>query len=102
MPNRTSLRCYGNTALGPGSDLPRLQEIIETLAVPAALRGKDRSHVDLLQMAIRWEQVRAAWFSRQGRQHEAEACVASEQRLEQRLEQARIDAEAAARQQAAA
>ncbi|EAU74623.1 hypothetical protein [Synechococcus sp. RS9916] len=102
MPNRPSLRCYGNTALGPGSDLPRLEAILETLAVPAALRGKDRSHVDLLQMAIRWEQVRAAWFSRQGRLDEAAACVATEQRLEQRLEQARIDAEAVARQQSAA
>ena len=70
--------------------------------MPAALRGKDRSHVDLLQMAIRWEQVRAAWFSHQGNRDEAEACVAREQRLEQRLQQARIDAEAAARQQAAA
>ncbi|EAU74614.1 hypothetical protein [Synechococcus sp. RS9916] len=52
-------------------------------------------------MAIRWEQVRAAWFSRQGNWAESEACVANEQRLEQRLEQARIDAETAARQQAA-
>ena len=65
------------------------------------LRGKDRSHVDLLQMAIRWEQVRAAWFSRQGNRDEAEACVAREQQLEQRLEQARIDAEIAAKQHAA-
>ena len=75
--------------------------IPETLAVLTRLRGKDRSHVDLLQMAIRWEQVRAAWFSRQGNWAESEACVAREQRLEQRLEQARIDAETAARQQAA-
>ena len=102
MLNRPSLRCYGNTALGPRSDLPRFEPILETLAVPAALRGKDRSYVDLLHMAIRWEQVRAAWFSRQGRLDEAAVCVATAQRLEQRLEQARIDAEAAARQQAAA
>ena len=52
-------------------------------------------------MAIRWEQVRAAWFSSHGNWAESEACVAREQRLEQRLEQARIDAETAARQQAA-
>lgn len=75
--------------------------ILETLAVSTGLRGKDRSHVDLLQMAIRWEQVRAAWFSSQGNRDEAEACVAREQRLKQRLAQALIDAETAARQQAA-
>ena len=101
MPNRTSLRCYGNTALGPGADLLRLEAIPETLAVSTRLRGKDRSHVDLLQMAIRWEQVRAAWFLNQGNRDEAKACVAHEQQLEQRLEQARVDAEIAARQQAA-
>ena len=72
-----------------------------TLVVSTRLRGKDRSHVDRLKMAIRWEQVRAAWFSSQGNRNEAEACVAREQRLEQRLEQARIDAETAAQQHAA-
>ena len=75
--------------------------ISETLAVSTGLRGKDRSHVDLLLMAIRWERVRAAWFSSQGNRDESEACVAREQRLDQRLEQARIDAEIAARQQVA-
>ena len=102
-PTRTtaSPRCYDNRAHGPGSDLSRLEIILETLAVSTRLRGKDRSHVDLLQMAIRWERVRAAWFSRQGNWEQSEACLAHEQQLEQRLEQARVDAEIAARQQVA-
>ena len=100
-PTNASPPCYGNRSHGPGAGLARLGTILETLAVLTRLRGKDRSHVDLLEMAIRWEQVRAAWFSRQGNWDESEACVAREQRLDQRLEQARIDAEIAARQQVA-
>ena len=96
-----SPRCFCNRAHGLVSDMPKIGMISGTLAVSTGLRGKDRSHVDLLLMAIRWERVRAAWFSSQGNRDESEACVAREQRLDQRLEQARIDAEIAARQQVA-
>ena len=75
-----SPRCFCNRAHGLVSDMPTSGMISGTLAVSTGLRGKDRSHVDLLLMAIRWERVRAAWFSSQGNRDESEACVAREQR----------------------
>ena len=60
--------------------------------MPTSLQNQNRPHTELLEMAIRWEQIRSAWFTNSGQLSRAEDCLRRERRLEATLEQARIDA----------
>ena len=64
--------------------------------MPTSLQNQRRPHTELLEMAIRWERVRFAWFTNSGQSSRAEDCLRRERRLEATLEQARIDAAIAA------
>ena len=62
----------------------------------SSLQSQKEPHVDLIESAIRWEQVRTAWFTHTSDWGQVEACLAREQHLEVTLEQARRDAALAA------
>ena len=64
--------------------------------MPTSLQHQKRPHAELLEMAIRWERVRFAWFTNSGQLGRAEECLRRERRLEASLEQARVDAAIAA------
>ena len=60
-----------------------------------------QTHCEVLQMAIKWEQDRAVWFTSTQQWGEVEQCLQREHQLEQDLAQARIDAAAMAENRAA-
>ena len=64
--------------------------------MPTSLQHQKRPHAELLEMAIRWERVRFAWFTNSGQSSRAEDCLRRERRLEATLDQARRDAAPAA------
>ena len=64
--------------------------------MPTSLQHQKRPHAELLEMAIRWERVRFAWFTNSGQSSRAEDCLRRERRLEATLKQARRDAANAA------
>ena len=70
--------------------------------MPTSLQHQKRPHAELLEMAIRWERVRFAWFTNSGQSSRAEDCLRRERRLEATLKQARIDAAIAAEERPAA
>ena len=67
----------------------------------SSLQNQKRPHAELLQMAIRWESLRAEYFGVTQQWDQVEACLARQQKLETTLEQARIDSAIAAEQRAA-
>ena len=81
------------TAPGHRSGLTRLGVIAEKAAVATTLQSQKASHVKLLEYAIRWEGLRAGWFSTTQQWDEVQACHIRQHSLEERLNQARIDAE---------
>ena len=64
--------------------------------MPTSLQHQKRPHAELLEMAIRWERVRFAWFTNSGQSSRAEDCLRRERRLEATLKQALADAAPAA------
>ena len=64
--------------------------------MPTSLQHQRRPHTELLEMAIRWERIRWAWFTNSGQLGRAEDCLRRERRIEATLEQARVDAAIAA------
>ena len=89
------------TAPGRRSGLPRLGVIAEKAALATTLQSQKASHVKLLEYAIRWEGLRAEWFSNTQQWAEVQRCLARQQNLELKLEQARIDAAIAAEERPA-
>ena len=55
-----------------------------------------------LEYAIRWEDLRAGWFSTTQQWHEVQACLSRQHSLEERLHQARIDADIVAEERPSA
>ena len=90
------------TALGHRSGLTRLERIAEKAAVATTLQSQKASHVKLLEYAIRWEGLRAGWFSTTQQWDEVQACLSRQHGLEERLNQARIDADIAAEERTSA
>ena len=84
------------TAPSRRSGLARLGVIAENAAVATTLQSQKASHVKLLEYAIRWEDLRAGWFSTTQQWDEVQACLSRQHGLEERLNQARIDANIAA------
>ena len=66
--------------------------ITENAVVATSLQVQKESHTKLLEYAIRWEGLRAEWFSNTQQWAEVQRCLARQQSLELKLEQARIDA----------
>ena len=66
-----------------------------------SLQSQSRPHIELLEMAIRWEQIRSAWFTNAGQWARVEECLQREHRLEATLDQARRDAAIAAEERPA-
>ena len=62
----------------------------------SSLQSQSRPHTELLEMAIRWEALRAQWFGATQQWHRVEDCLSRQHQLETTLEQARIDAAIAA------
>ena len=65
--------------------------ITESIAMATSLQSHGRPQIELLEMAIRWEALRAAWFSTTQQWREVDNCLARQQRLEATLQQARSD-----------
>ena len=59
----------------------------------SALQAQKQTHCEVLEAAIRWEQVRTAWYTRTNEWQQVEDCLAREQHLTADLEQERRDAE---------
>ena len=81
--------------------LARLRVITENAVVATSLQAQKESHTKLLEYAIRWEGLRAEWFSNTHQWNEVQRCLSRKQNLELKLEQARIDAAIAAEDRAA-
>ena len=90
------------SAPGRRSGLTRLGVIAEKAAVATTLQSQKASHVKLLEYAIRWEGLRAGWFSTTQQWDEVKACLSRQHSLEERLHQARIDAEIVAEERPSA
>ena len=60
----------------------------------SALQTQKQAHCEVLQMAIKWEQVRTAWYARTNEWQQVERCLEREQHLEADLAQAQRDAAA--------
>ena len=70
----------------------------ENAVMETSLQTQKESHAKLLEYAIRWEGLRAEWFSNTHQWDQVQRCLTRQQNLE--LEQARIDAAIAAEDQA--
>ena len=81
--------------------LARLRAITENAVVATSLQAQKESHTKLLEYSIRWEVLRAEWFSNTQQWSEVQRCLARQQNLELKLEQARIDAAIAAEERPA-
>ena len=75
--------------------------ITENAVVATSLQAQKESHTKLLEYAIRWEGLRAEWFSNTQQWAEVKRCLARQQNLELKLEQTRIDAAIAAEERPA-
>ena len=89
------------TAPGQRFGLIRVGFTPEEAAVSSSLQNQKRPHAELLEMAIRWEALRAEYFGVTQQQEQVEACLNRQHRLEQTLEQARAGAAIAAEQRTA-
>ena len=72
----------------------------ENAVMATFLQTQKESHAKLLEYAIRWEGLRAEWFSNTHQWDQVQRCITRQQNLELKLEQARIDAAIAAEDQA--
>ena len=61
-----------------------------------SLQAQKESHSKVLEYAIRWEGLRAGWFTTTHQWDQVQACLTRQHNLEKRLDQARIDAAIAA------